>query len=50
MQKAKLIRYARGNIEILDRAGLERRACECYGVTRRAFAFDTDASTKPTTR
>jgi CRP-like cAMP-binding protein len=50
LQKAKLIRYARGNIEILDRAGLERRACECYAVMRRAFAFDTDASTKPPTQ
>lgn len=27
---AKLIRYSRGTIEIIDRAGLERTACECY--------------------
>jgi CRP-like cAMP-binding protein len=26
-----LIDYTRGNIRILDRAGMERRACECYG-------------------
>jgi hypothetical protein len=26
-----LIDYTRGNIRILDRPGMERRACECYG-------------------
>ena len=26
-----LIDYTRGSIRILDRAGMERRACECYG-------------------
>lgn len=26
-----LIEYSRGNIRILDRAGMERLACECYG-------------------
>jgi CRP-like cAMP-binding protein len=29
-----LIRYTRGQVEILDRPGLERRACECYGINR----------------
>ena len=33
-QKAGLIRYAGGRIEILNRAGLETVACECYGVVR----------------
>lgn len=28
-----LIDYTRGEIDILDRAGLERRACECYATT-----------------
>lgn len=32
LQAAGLIRYARGHIWVLDRPGLERRSCECYGV------------------
>jgi CRP-like cAMP-binding protein len=35
LQHAGLIRYARGCVELLDRAGLEERACECYGVVKR---------------
>ena len=34
LQAAGLIRYARGRITVLDRAGLERRTCECYAVVR----------------
>ncbi|HPU51760.1 MAG TPA: Crp/Fnr family transcriptional regulator [Burkholderiaceae bacterium] len=34
LQRAGLIRYARGSIEVLDRDGLEQRACECYGVVK----------------
>ncbi|MBN9522391.1 Crp/Fnr family transcriptional regulator [bacterium] len=34
LQAAGLIRYTRGRMTVLDRAGLERAACECYGVVR----------------
>jgi CRP-like cAMP-binding protein len=30
LQKAGLIKYSRGNLTILDRQGLEAKACECY--------------------
>ena len=35
LQDAGLIRYHRGHIEVLDRRGLEARACECYAVIKR---------------
>ena len=38
LQRAGLIRYKRGNITVLDRAGIERRACECYQVVRQEYA------------
>lgn len=34
LQRDGLIRYARGRIEVLDRAGLEERACECYAAVK----------------
>ena len=37
LQKAGLIRYSRGHITVLDRPGLERRACECYAVVKREY-------------
>ena len=36
LQNDGLIRYARGQITIVDRPRLEARACECYGVVKRA--------------
>jgi CRP-like cAMP-binding protein len=44
LQDAGLIRYHRGHIEILDRRGLEARACECYAVMRRQIDRVTPAS------
>jgi len=37
LQRAGLIRYARGHAEVVDRAGLELRACECYAVVRAEY-------------
>jgi len=37
LQAAGLIRQGRGAITVVDRAGLERVACECYGKIRRRF-------------
>jgi CRP-like cAMP-binding protein len=37
LQKADLIRYARGRITVLDRKGLEKRTCECYAVVKKEY-------------
>ena len=37
LQKAGLIRYARGHITALDRPGLEARSCECYAVVKKEY-------------
>jgi CRP-like cAMP-binding protein len=38
LQDAGLIRYRRGGVRVLDRAGLEALACECYAADRADFA------------
>jgi len=37
LQNAGLIRYSRCHIKVLDRAGLERRSCECYAVVKKEY-------------
>ena len=37
LQDAGLIKYHRGRINVIDRAGLEARACECYRVVKTEF-------------
>jgi CRP-like cAMP-binding protein len=37
LQQARLIRYARGHITVLDRDALERRSCECYAVVKKEY-------------
>jgi CRP-like cAMP-binding protein len=46
LKEERLITYQRAEIAIVDRKGLEKRACECYGVIKQHLddfaAFDTD--------
>lgn len=35
LQREGCISYRRGHISVLDRAGLERRCCECYALVRK---------------
>jgi hypothetical protein len=37
LQRAGVIRYRRGHIGVLERSGLETRACECYAVVRKEW-------------
>jgi Mn-dependent DtxR family transcriptional regulator len=37
LQKAGLISYSRGKIEVIDRKGLEARTCECYAVVKKEY-------------
>jgi CRP-like cAMP-binding protein len=41
LQAAGYIRYQRGRVKVLDRAGLENTSCECYRVLRKAYDFLT---------
>ncbi len=38
LQHAGLIRYRRGHIAVLERSGLETRACECYAVIKKEMS------------
>lgn len=37
LQRAGLIQYSRGRIQVLDRPGLEEVVCECYSVVKLEF-------------
>jgi len=37
LQNLGLIHYHRGHIEVLDRAGLEARVCECYATVKKEY-------------
>ena len=38
LQRSGLIEYHRGEMQVLDRHGLEAQACDCYANDRRAYA------------
>ena len=44
LQENGLITTRRGGIEVVDRAGLKRRSCECYEAVQRHFATIIGAS------
>lgn len=50
LQQRGLISWGRGNIKVMDRPGLEKSVCECYGVVRdehrRLRAVDLSLSAK----
>jgi len=48
LQADGLIRYSRGRIEVLDRAGLEHRCCECYRAVRGEYERLLGPSAGPT--
>ncbi|SDB60202.1 Crp/Fnr family transcriptional regulator [Belnapia rosea] len=49
LQRAGLVRYSRGRMDVTDRLGLEAASCECYHVVRWEFArlLGTDSGPPP---
>jgi CRP-like cAMP-binding protein len=37
LQEEGLIHYSRGHINVLNRPGLEKRSCECYGCVKKEY-------------
>jgi Mn-dependent DtxR family transcriptional regulator len=37
LKRRKLIEYRRGHVTVLNRAGLENCACECYALSKQEF-------------
>jgi CRP-like cAMP-binding protein len=46
LREAGLIEYSRGSVTIIDRAGLEDKACECYQVIKVAVEVFTGSDTQ----
>jgi CRP-like cAMP-binding protein len=40
LQRAGLIRYSRGRIQVVNPVGLEAASCECYGALRRGKNYN----------
>ncbi len=49
LERRGILRRYRGRIRLLKRSGLERQACECYGVTRAATGTPDAANGWPPT-
>ena len=49
LRRAGLITYARGRVTIVDRAGLEETACECYEIVTVEYERSTGARLRPGT-
>lgn len=47
LQSAGYVSYTRGRITVVDREGLERTACECYGIIRSTFSRILEDRSEP---
>jgi CRP-like cAMP-binding protein len=47
LQRLGLIEYCRGQITILDRAGMEAISCDCYKITTEVFSHYLGLSSQP---
>jgi hypothetical protein len=43
LQEEKLLRYRHGEMQVLNRAGLERRACQCYEIFNQLYTKNLPA-------
>jgi len=47
LQSAGYVSYSRGRITVVNREGLERTACECYGIIRSTFSRILEGRSEP---